>query len=96
MIPPDASLLIGSEMLVGQFSCREKFTTNDRLGNDPQRMFAHDWAYFDLNYRCVYPPLPIDTVRAFANNPSYECVHSQQNVYVFRRKQSSSEKTIGK
>ncbi len=85
-VPPDASLLIGPEMLVGQFSNRLKFTTNDRVNDDPQQMFDYDYAYFDLNYRGVTPPLPVESVKAFADNPSYELVYSRQNIYVFRRK----------
>jgi uncharacterized membrane protein len=86
LIPPAASVLIGPQLMVGHFSDRLKFTTNDRVNNDPQKMFEYDWAFFDLNYRGYSPPLPEETVRAFASNPDYELVFSEQNVLVFRRK----------
>jgi uncharacterized membrane protein len=86
MIPPNASVLVGPQMLVGQFSSREKFMTNDRLQDDPARMFAFDWAYFDLNLAHVHPRLPRETIEAFMKNPSYELVYSKSNVLVFHRR----------
>jgi uncharacterized membrane protein len=96
IIPPDASVLVGPEMLVGPFSSRLKFTTNDRLNDDPRRMFEYDYAFFDLNYGGVSPPLSRETVVAFANNPDYELVFAEQNVYVFRRKVSRLRDAVGK
>lgn len=84
LIPDDASLVVAPQLLIGQFSCRLKFTSHDRLNDDPKRMFAYDWAYFDMNYGSV----PVATVRAYGNNPDFECVYANKNVFVFRRKGS--------
>lgn len=90
LIPPDASVLIGPQLMVGHFSNRLKFTTHDRVNDDPQKMFEYDWAYFDGNYPGYHPPLKPETVLAFANNPDYELVFAEQNIYVFRRRPQSN------
>jgi uncharacterized membrane protein len=86
LIPPDAPVLVGPQLMVGHFSNRLKFTTHDRLNDDPVKMFEYDWAYFDGNYPGYYPPLKRETVLAFANNPDYELVFNEKNVFVFRRR----------
>lgn len=86
LVPAKASVLIGPQLMVGHFSDRLKFTTNDRVQNDPAKMFEYDWAYFDLNYPWYVPPVPRETVMAFVNNPDYEMVFSEKNVLVFRRR----------
>lgn len=89
LIPPDASVLVGPQLMVGHFSSRLKFTTHDRLNDDPAKMFEYDWAYFDGNYPGYYPPLKRETVLAFANNPDYELVFAEQNIFVFRRRSAA-------
>lgn len=86
MIPADAPVLVGPQMLVGQFSSREKFMTNDRLNDDPSKMFEYDWAYFDTNLANVHPRLPRETVDAYVNNPAFEMIFAKDGVLVFRRR----------
>lgn len=90
LVPADASLLVGPNLILGPFSSRMKFTANNLVNNDPARMFEYDWAYFDLNYPWYVPPVPRETVMAFANNPDYELVFQEKNVIVFRRRNYGS------
>jgi len=86
LVPPDASLIVGPNMILGPFSGRMSITANNLVNNDPQKMFQYDWAYFDMNYPWYVPPVPRETVAAFANNPDYELVFSEKNIFVFRRR----------
>lgn len=95
IIPDNASVLVGPQLMVGHFSNRLKFTTNDRVNDDPQKMFEYEYAYFDANYAGYAPPLPRATVMAFANNPEYELAFNEKNVFVFRRKIPHSGQPVG-
>jgi uncharacterized membrane protein len=87
LIPPDASVLVAPHRMSAHFSNRLKFNTNTHLNNDPQRMWRFDWAFIDMNYASMLPPIPKETLFAFANNPDYELVFREENVFVFRRRQ---------
>jgi hypothetical protein len=50
-------------------------------------MWRFDWAFIDMNYASMLPPIPKETLFAFANNPDYELVFREENVFVFRRRQ---------
>jgi uncharacterized membrane protein len=86
IVPADASLIVGPNLILGPFSSRMKITANNLVNNNPEKMFEYDWAYFDMNYPWYVPPVPRETVMAFANNPDYELVFAEKNVFVFRRR----------
>jgi hypothetical protein len=87
LIPPDASLLVSPVWLIGQFSCRMRFSSHSQLRDDPKLMFEYDWAYFDMN-PVYYDRVPAATLDAFRNNPDYQCVFADKGILLFRRKEN--------
>jgi len=90
IIPTDASVLVGPQPLEGYFSSRLRIFGDDHARNDPKQMFQFDWVCFDMNYGFGLPQVPREMLIAFAQNPDYELVFSEMNVFVFHRKQSST------
>ena len=99
-VPPQASLLMGPNQIMGHLSHRDVFSTPDRLVLVPEEMYKYNWVLFDMNFTTGSPYTPADmnvtkdVFMSFATNDLYAAVFDEQNVFVFRRREPFPESEV--
>jgi uncharacterized membrane protein len=87
IVPPDESV-IAPETMVAHFSGRERFHTLLGIEHWGGDLRTYDYIVLDGNDRMNDPLVTPDFVRSLGENPAYQLIFNQKNVFVFHRKQS--------
>jgi uncharacterized membrane protein len=83
-IPPQASVL-SSFRIQAHFSSRPRYDALSVFQNYPAYARSFEYVVLDANERQFPPFITREFFESFRNNPEYELVFAENNVFVFRR-----------
>lgn len=85
VVPPDKSVLV-PDRLKGHVSSREHYDGINRfMGQQREYVAQFEYVILDANERQYPPIITREFFDTFRNNPKYQLVFAEQNVFVFQR-----------